>query len=327
MSLSLKYVTTECTNPDINLAMEEYMTFNAGDDEVILYIWQNAHTVVIGKNQNPWSECNITQMETDNCILARRISGGGAVYHDLGNVNFTFIAKKSDYNIPKQTDTILEAVKSLGIDAVKNGRNDLTIDGMKFSGHAYFQKGDYCYHHGTIMMNVDHNMMSKYLNVSKDKLKSKGVSSVKSRVCNLIDYNKNINLEMLKKALINAFGKVYAGNPQEISLPEMSVIADTISKYKDYNWKYGRKIPFTLELKNRFPWGNAEIQLLINEGTVKDCQIFSDSLNTEAFKIISNALIGTLYNRDSLKDINFDSDFLGKEIFDDIIDLIINNLK
>lgn len=327
MSLSLKYVTTDCTNPDINLAMEEYMTFNARDDEVILYIWQNAHTVVIGKNQNPWSECNIAQMETDNCTLARRISGGGAVYHDLGNVNFTFIAKKSDYDIPKQTDTILEAVKSLGIDAVKNGRNDLTIDGMKFSGHAYFQKGDYCYHHGTIMMNVDRNMMSKYLNVSKDKLNSKGVSSVKSRVCNLIDYNKNINLEILKKALINAFGKVYAGNPQEISLPEMSVIADTVSKYKDYNWKYGRKIPFTLELKNRFPWGNAEIQLLINEGAVKDCQIFSDSLNTEAFKIISNALIGTLYNRDSLRDINFDSDFLGKEIFDDIIDLIINNLK
>ena len=174
----LKSIVTDCTDPYINLATEEYLTFNAKEQEIILFLWQNAHTVVIGRNQNPWKECRVEAIKKDDCRLARRISGGGAVYHDLGNLNFTFIAREGLYDIAKQTDVILKACRLLGIDAEKNGRNDLTIDGMKFSGHAYFQSGSYCYHHGTIMMDVRTEDMAKYLNVSKAKLKSKGVDSV-----------------------------------------------------------------------------------------------------------------------------------------------------
>ena len=149
--MKLRYTETDCTNPFINLATEEYMTFHAAEGEVTMYLWQNANTVVIGKNQNPWRECRVESMREGDCKLARRISGGGAVYHDLGNLNFTFIAREDEYDIPKQTEVILEAVRLLGINAEKTGRNDLTIDGMKFSGHAYYQSNGYCYHHGTIM--------------------------------------------------------------------------------------------------------------------------------------------------------------------------------
>ena len=165
----LKYILTDCTDPAKNLAVEEYLTFRADPDEVTMYLWQNANTVVIGRNQNPWKECRLEEMAEGGCTLARRVSGGGAVYHDLGNLNFTFIAQEGLYDVAKQTEVILRAVQILGIHAEKNGRNDLTIDGKKFSGHAYFKRGKYCYHHGTIMMDVNRDVLSRYLNVSTAK--------------------------------------------------------------------------------------------------------------------------------------------------------------
>ena len=178
----LKVIRTDCTDPYVNLAAEEYLTMNAEDGVMTLFLWQNAHTVVIGKNQNPWRECNVEAIKRDGIYLARRMSGGGAVYHDLGNLNFTFIAKDGLFDIARQTDVILLACRLLGINAVKTGRNDLTVTGRKFSGHAYFSSGGFNYHHGTIMMDVKGDDLSKYLNVSAAKLKSKGVESVRSRV-------------------------------------------------------------------------------------------------------------------------------------------------
>ena len=184
----LRVIKTDCTDPYVNLAAEEYLTMNAEEGVMTLFLWQNAHTVVIGKNQNPWRECNVEAIKRDNIYLARRMSGGGAVYHDLGNLNFTFIAKDGLFDIERQTDVILLACRLLGINAVKNGRNDLTVADKKFSGHAYFSSHGYNYHHGTIMMDVKGDDLSKYLNVSAAKLKSKGVASVRSRVTNLIEH-------------------------------------------------------------------------------------------------------------------------------------------
>ena len=184
----LKVIKTDCTNPYINLAAEEYLTMNAEDGVMTMFLWQNAHTVVIGKNQNPWRECNVEAIKHDGIYLARRISGGGAVYHDMGNLNFTFIAKDGLFDVERQTDVILLACRLLGINAVKTGRNDLTVTGRKFSGHAYFSSHGFNYHHGTIMMDVKGDDLSKYLNVSAAKLKSKGVESVRSRVTNLREH-------------------------------------------------------------------------------------------------------------------------------------------
>ena len=301
--MKLRYTETDCTNPFINLATEEYMTFRAAEGEVTMYLWQNANTVVIGKNQNPWRECRVESMREGDCKLARRISGGGAVYHDLGNLNFTFIAREDEYDIPKQTEVILEAVRLLGINAEKTGRNDLTIDGMKFSGHAYYQSNGYCYHHGTIMFNVDPTPLGEYLNVSASKLKSKGVKSVRSRITNLINHKPDVTLEELKKALYDAFAKVYGGEVERFDIPTAESdpeLKALIDKYSSEEWRFGRKIPFTTSISERLDWGGVDVELQVEGGVIKDCGIFSDSLETEVFGVLKDKLIGCKYSNSAM---------------------------
>lgn len=327
----LKSIVTDCTDPYINLATEEYLTFNAKEQEIILFLWQNAHTVVIGRNQNPWKECRVEAIKKDDCRLARRISGGGAVYHDLGNLNFTFIAREGLYDIAKQTDVILKACRLLGIDAEKNGRNDLTIDGMKFSGHAYFQSGSYCYHHGTIMMDVRTEDMAKYLNVSKAKLKSKGVDSVRSRVTNLINFRPDISKEMMQDALIRAMSDVYGGEVETSGLPDRNIteLADLIDKCSSEEWRYGRRIPFEVEREERFPWGSVSVELRMKGEIIAECGIFSDSLETEIFDRLASKLTGVKYDRSTLDSLDL-ADICGNEteqtICRDTVALITNNI-
>ena len=301
--MKLRYTETDCTNPFINLATEEYMTFRAAEGEVTMYLWQNANTVVIGKNQNPWRECRVESMREGDCKLARRISGGGAVYHDLGNLNFTFIAREDEYNIPKQTEVILEAVRLLGINAEKTGRNDLTIDGMKFSGHAYYQSNGYCYHHGTIMFNVDPTPLGEYLNVSAAKLKSKGVKSVRSRITNLINHKPDVTLEELKQALYDAFAKVYGGEVERFDIPTAETdpeLKALIDKYSSEEWRFGRKIPFTTSISERLDWGGVDIELQVEGGVIQDCGLFSDSLETEVFGVLKEKLMGCKYSKSAI---------------------------
>ena len=192
-----------------NLALEKYLTAHVADDEVILYLWQNRKTVVIGKNQNPWKQCRVEELLADGGQLARRPSGGGAVFHDLGNLNFSFCAKKENYDVDRQLEVILLAVRRIGIPAQKSGRNDLTAEGRKFSGNAFCETGEGCCHHGTIMVDVDSSMLERYLTVSPQKLASKGVDSVRSRVVNLREYRPELTVEDLSEALYQAFGQVY----------------------------------------------------------------------------------------------------------------------
>lgn len=305
----LKYILTDCTDPAQNLAVEEYLTFHADTDEVTMYLWQNANTVVIGRNQNPWKECRLEAMEEGGCTLARRVSGGGAVYHDLGNLNFTFIAREGLYDVAKQTEVILRAVQLLGIHAEKNGRNDLTIDGKKFSGHAYFKRGSYCYHHGTIMMDVNRDVLSRYLNVSTAKLKSKGVDSVRSRVTNLKDYKPELTLDEVKQALIQAFSEVYGETPEETLLPSFDnpEVKELLDRYRSDEWRLGRKIPFDVELENRLDFGSVTIQLHVDGGIIKEAKIYSDSLATDVFPKVESLLEGIPYKRSALKELNLEN--------------------
>ena len=175
----ITYIESNQFSPYRNLAVEEYLLLHCEDKECILYLWQNQNTVVIGRNQNAWKECRTTKLEEEGGHLARRLSGGGAVYHDLGNINFTFLISKEEYDLDRQLQVIIGAMEILGLKAEKSGRNDILIDGKKFSGNAFYEQEKHCYHHGTIMVGVNMETLSRYLTVSKDKLKSKGVDSVK----------------------------------------------------------------------------------------------------------------------------------------------------
>lgn len=302
--MKLKIIRTDNTNPYENLALEEHLTMNVGEDEVLLYLWQNAHTVVIGRNQNPWRECDVEAVKRDKVYLARRMSGGGAVYHDMGNLNFTFIARDELFDIEKQTDVILLACRLLGINAEKTGRNDLTVEGKKFSGHAYFSTGGCNYHHGTIMMNVVPEDLSKYLNVPDSKLRSKGVESVRSRVTNLVDHIKEeklkdkalpVQIEAMKNSLVVAAEKIYGAEALSVDAPE--VPKELIDKYTSEEWRLGSRIPFERDIIHRFEWGEVEVQLSMKGNYIKDVKIYSDSLETEVFSEVEKLLAGCKYDR------------------------------
>ena len=230
------------------------------------------------------------------------MSGGGAVYHDMGNLNFTFIAKDGLFDVERQTDVILLACRLLGINAVKTGRNDLTVTGRKFSGHAYFSSHGFNYHHGTIMMDVKGDDLSKYLNVSADKLKSKGVESVRSRVTNLREHvdgplgeadTRELILAM-QDAMVRAASREYGGEAEAVELPQIP--QKLLDKYASEEWRLGTKIAFTKIIEHRFEWGGVEIQLSMKGEYVRDCRIYSDALETEVFGIVEGLVKNCRYD-------------------------------
>jgi len=304
---NLRVIRTDCTDPYVNLAAEEHLTMNAEDGVMTLFLWQNAHTVVIGKNQNPWRECNVEAIKRDGIYLARRMSGGGAVYHDLGNLNFTFIARDGLFDVERQTDVILHACRLLGINAVKTGRNDLTVTDRKFSGHAYFSSKGFNYHHGTIMMDVKGEDLSKYLNVPASKLKSKGVESVRSRVTNLRDHVdgelKNADtkelIRAMQDAMVRAASREYGCEAETAELPEIP--QELLSKYASEEWRLGTRIPFTKEIEHRFEWGGVWVQLEMKGEYIRDCRIYSDALETEVFDVLEDLIKNCRYDAGEIR--------------------------
>lgn len=290
------------TDPYQNLAVEEYLTFHTEPGECILYLWQNAHTVVIGRNQNCWKECRVSELEADGGHLVRRLSGGGAVYHDLGNLNFTFCMRKEDADVERQLQVIIEAVASFGLTAEKTGRNDVAINGQKFSGNAFFDSKGCYYHHGTLLLNVDTVSMSRFLNPSKAKLQSKGVDSVRSRVVNLSSLCPEITVDTMKQAMFTAFSKVYGlpAVPLCAERLEQTAIQDSRERFSSERWKYGPKIPFTNRLEQRFSWGEVNLDLHVNEGMITKALLSSDSMEADWFSDIGTEFQGLPYRTDIL---------------------------
>ncbi len=324
----IKYIITTETDPYKNLAMEEYLLRNVKVDECILYLWQNEKTVVIGKNQNPWKECRIAELEADGGKLVRRLSGGGAVFHDLGNLNFTFLAAKENYSVERQLEVILEAVRLRDIPAEKTGRNDISVDGRKFSGNAFFSDGQHCYHHGTILVNVDMTMLSHYLNVSRDKLVSKGVDSVRSRVTNLTEYDNTLTIEIMKKELIEAFRKVYGLEPEQLVAGQMDLqeLSRLEQKFSSWEWLYGKKMEFNYSIAKRFSWGDIDIKLDIHSGIIKECMVYSDSLETQLFETLPKLLKDCTFSSIAIEKVlrTMSTSVETEIMMVDIIDLILN---
>ncbi len=294
MLRNLYVIDTQDTDPRHNLALEEYLLRRVKPGECILYLWQNQRTVVIGRNQHASNECRIQALEADGGHLVRRLSGGGAVYHDLGNMNFTFLTVREDYDVEKQTETILQAVRSLGIPAEKNGRNDLTAEGGKFSGHAYYRTGDQCYHHGTLMVSVDMAPLEKYLNVSPLKLQAKGVKSVRSRVVNLRDFKPDLTIGALRQALITAFGQVYGLPIQTLTEADLDgeAIAAGITRFSDPAWIYGDSQPLEVSREALFDWGILRLDYSQADGVITKAALWSDGLEADFLSLVPQALAG-----------------------------------
>jgi len=286
-------VSSPSTDPYFNLALEEALLENAPEDSCTLYLWRNAHTVVIGRNQNAWAECRTALLQREGGRLARRTSGGGAVYHDTGNLNFTFVCSKNVYDLSRQLGTIAAALKTLGIMAEFSGRNDLVCGGRKFSGNAFRHLQGASLHHGTLMVATDHELLGRYLTVSPDKLKSKGIASVKSRVCNLSEFLPSLTPQVLAGALEAAFAAEY-GTP--LPFPEPDGFDAAVNKkaevFGSWQWLYGASPKMNMELSRRFKWGGVTLALAVAEGQVTDAVCYSDAMNEQAILMLPGLIKG-----------------------------------
>lgn len=304
--MNLRILKSAVTNPWFNLATEDWIFQALDANSHTLFLWRNSETVVIGRSQNPWVECKIDKMEADDVFLARRQSGGGAVFHDLGNTNFTFLSPKDSYDQEANFTIIINALKKLGIDAELSGRNDMQVGERKISGNAFKHAADRSFHHGTLLVNANMQKLGDYLNPHPLKLKAKGIKSVRARVANLVEFNEDINHENLSDAIIEAFCEYYGETAPVEELDEASLAKQpTLNKYyeqmADWDWRFGKTPEFSHHIETRFDWGIIDMHLDVKQAIITEVVIFSDALNVELIDLLQQTLAGVKYNKDDIK--------------------------
>lgn len=325
-------IKNKSTNPYFNLALEEYALKYINLDEPIIILWQNEPSVIIGRNQNTIEEINGKYIKDHHIHVVRRLSGGGAVYHDLGNLNFTFITKKGKEdirNFEKFTRPVIETLKDLEVPASFTGRNDITIEDKKFSGNAQYMYKDRLLHHGTILFDAELSVVQEALNVKIDKIESKGIKSVRSRVTNIAPYLKApMNLGEFQSRLISTMFSNAKEEPKEYLLKTADL--DHIKKimeerYLKWEWNYGESPAFNLQKARRYVGGILDIRMDVKDGFVKGCRIYGDYFGQEDTLELAEGLLNCRFEesdiRSLLNHIDFSKYFLNisKEDFIDCL--------
>ena len=307
--MRLRLLFSDSHDPLFNLAVEDGIFRQMAADNAVLFLWRNDNTVVIGRAQNPWKECNTRRMAEDGITLARRQSGGGAVFHDLGNTCFTFMAGKPGFDKAVSTQILLNALHSLGVAAEASGRNDLVIqaaDGpRKISGSAYRETLDRGFHHGTVLLNANLTRLADYLNPDPKKLQAKGVTSIRSRVANLVELNPGIDHAQLCAALTQAFFAHYQSETEAEHIspdvfPDLPGFAERYAQQKSWEWNFGRSPDFMHTFDTRFDWGGVELHFDVENGVINRARLFTDSLNPAPLETFAAQLPGTPYQPQAL---------------------------
>jgi len=288
------------TDATLNLALEEYCVRNLDtsvEDYVLFYI--NSPSIIIGKHQCTIEEINYTYVREKNIQVVRRISGGGAVYHDYGNLNFSFITRHSDDNInnfKKFTQPVVEALHSLGIPAETTGRNDIVVDGRKISGNAQFTNLNAMFSHGTLLFDSNLDDVVQALNVKLDKIESKGIKSIKSRVANIKEFlHSPMNIEEFKSILIK---HIFKGEPQILNLNKEQwedVYKLSNRKYRSWEWNFGRSPEFNVQKVHRYDFGQIDARVEVKDGVIQNIKLYGDFLGQGDEADIEKLLIGIKY--------------------------------
>ena len=291
--MKLQFIVSNQTNPYWNIAVENYLVEHA--ECITLYLWRNRRTVVIGQNQNPFSEVNVEALEADGGYLMRRKTGGGAVYHDDGNLNFSFVVPKSLYDQRRQFAVIQRAVESFGLHTELSGRNDILAEGRKFSGNAFSKGRVNDLHHGTLLISGDMSDLARYLKPKPAKLQKHGVQSVRSRVVNLSELDPGITPDSIVPRLRAAFELEYSGNSEYSEYSEIIKRPEVRALYEQFaspEWKYGRWRTFTAQRSAQFDWGGVELSLTIDNDVITEVQLASDALDLAALDEACRLLTG-----------------------------------
>lgn len=302
-------IINEKTDPRYNLALEEYVLKNLPKDNDYILLWQNEPSVIIGRNQNTIEEINYKYIKEHNIHVVRRISGGGAVYHDFGNLNYTFVTdntKDNLNNFRKFTQPVIDALRALGVPAEFAGRNDIVVEGKKISGNAQsFWKGR-MFHHGTILFDANLEVVQEALNVKIDKIESKGIKSVRSRVTNILPYLKEkMTVEQFEQHLLKFLlgtddieSMVYCLTNED--LEKINQLKK--EKYDTWKWNYGESPEFTVVKEKRYQGGKVSFKLNVIDGIIKDIRIYGDFFGKLDVKDIEEGLIGKLFKEDIIKE-------------------------
>ena len=305
--IKVKVFIAEHNNPAFNLATEDWLFKNFPDDTHLLFLWRNSPCIVIGRFQNPWIECDLSAMEKDEITLTRRQSGGGAVYQDLGNTNFTFMSPIDSYDIQRNFSIILNAIKRFGIEGVASGRNDLLVDDKKFSGSAFKKNSKKAFHHGTMLINANMGALPLYLTPDKEKLVSKGIRSVASRVTNLSTLEPSITHEALTEAIIEEFFLTYQTQVEveQLLLDNLTkepTLNETYEQYSSWQWLYGSSPHFTHPITKRFEWGRITFDFTVQKGVIEKVALSSDALSIEFIEFLQDILPLTPYTPKDIYD-------------------------
>ena len=288
----MRYIINNSTNPYFNIALEEYCLMHVDPGEDYFLLWQNEPSIIIGRNQNTLEEINQRFVKERGIKVVRRISGGGAVYHDLGNLNFTFIPRVEPgrpINFSVFVNPIINVLRELGVDATLVGRNDIVAYGKKISGNAQRLYRRKFLHHGTLLFDVNIEDLAEALNVSADKIESKGIKSIRSRVGNIREFLKeDMTIDEFRERLQRRLSNDYES--EEIKLPEEAIlrISETArDKFASWAWTYGESPPFNYRFEKRFPGGKVGVFIHIKEGLIRECKFYGDYLGvleTEGFE-------------------------------------------
>ncbi|HSI66745.1 MAG TPA: lipoate--protein ligase [Planococcus sp. (in: firmicutes)] len=295
------------TDPRINLAIEEYLlnTMDVEKDPFLLF-YTNEPSIIVGKNQNSSEEINTDYVDSNGIHVVRRLSGGGAVYHDHGNLNYSFITVddgNSFRNFQKFTEPVVKALQSMGVNAELSGRNDLLVEGRKISGNAQFSTRGRMFSHGTLLFDTDVEEVVSALKVSKEKIESKGIKSIRSRVANISEFLKEPkSVEEFRSEILHS---LFEGEEKvrywELTEDDWGNIHELSRKrYANWDWNYGKSPKFNVKHSHRYPVGGIDVRLLVEGGTVKEAHIYGDFFGVGDVQEIEQAIVGVKYERASL---------------------------
>ncbi|MGG3471140.1 lipoate--protein ligase [Neobacillus pocheonensis] len=319
------------TDPRINLAIEEYALKNLDINETYLLFYINEPSIIIGKNQNTIEEINTEYVESRGIHVVRRLSGGGAVYHDLGNLNFSFITKddgESFHNFRKFTEPVIKALQKLGVNAELSGRNDIEVEGRKISGNAQFSTKGRMFSHGTLLFDSEMDHVVSALKVKKDKIESKGIKSVRSRVANISEFlTEKISIEEFRTLILKYIFEGAGEIPEyELTDEDWGKIHQlSKERYQNWDWNYGKSPKFNLQHSHRFPVGSIDVRLEVNKGLIENCKIYGDFFGVGDVSEIENKLKNVKYEKSEIDKALIDIDtsyYFGKISKEEFINLI-----
>ncbi len=303
------YVDNEKTYlPQVNLAIEEYILRNLVDLQEILLFYINEPSIIVGRHQNALEEINREYVETNQIHVVRRLSGGGAVYHDHGNLNYSFITRggmEDILNFKKFTAPVITALNQMGVAAELSGRNDILVDGRKISGNAIYSSNQGIVCHGTLLLNTDLTRLSAALNVKPGKIISKGIQSIRSRVANIVEFlPEPIDIEDFKQNLLKS---IFSGQPEitqyHLSPDDWEKIHELAkTRYQTWDWNYGHSPEFNVQKTNRFPFGEIDARINVVDGFIQEIQFYGDFFCEEEPVSLSQSLIGVKYVRHAITD-------------------------